>query len=173
MYEHTQVDLPRAKILALRGPLTAQGVPGDYILGDAALLANELVSVDKRYQLGIVPHWSDTVLEHRHEFKGFSPRIIRPDGDPLEVLREIGRCRKIVSSSLHGIIVADAFGIGRRTELAPLIVKEGGLFKFKDHAACMGLEFMLGKVQHAPRHIVQDRQQRLYDTIEGISVLVA
>jgi pyruvyltransferase len=173
MYEHTQVHLPRANILALRGPLSAHGVPGNYAIGDAALLANELVAVEKRYNLGIVPHWSDKGLERRHEFKSFSPRIIRPDGDPLEVLREIGRCRKIVSSSLHGIIVADAFGIGRRTELAPQLKKEGGLFKFRDHSAAVGVEFELGVVQHAPRYIVSDLQQRMYDVLEGISGLVA
>src|SRR5882672_5230455 len=43
LHEKTVVDLPKAKILALRGPLTAKGVKGDFALGDPGLLASELV----------------------------------------------------------------------------------------------------------------------------------
>ena len=35
-----------AKVWALRGPLTARNVPGEYALGDPGLLADELVTVD-------------------------------------------------------------------------------------------------------------------------------
>jgi hypothetical protein len=173
MYEQTDLDsrLAAATVLALRGPLSAKGVPGDYALGDPGLLACELVAVDdvdKVYNLGIVPHWSDTTLEHRHEFKGFSPRIIRPDGDPLEVVAEIGRCRKVVSSSLHGLIVADAFGIPRRTEVAVRLEKEGGMFKFRDHCAAVGVPFEVGVTQLAPRWIVERRQHEIYDVLASV-----
>jgi pyruvyltransferase len=172
MYEESDaaVRLRKATVLALRGPLTAKGVPGDYALGDPGLLANELVGhPDKQYNLGIVPHWSDHVLEHRHEFKGFEPRIIYPTGDPLDVLSEIGRCRKIVSSSLHGIIVADAFGIPRRTEVAPIFqTREGGMFKFRDHNEAVGVPFEVGVTQVAPRYMTEMRQQELYDVMTSV-----
>jgi pyruvyltransferase len=164
--ETSVINVPKATILALRGPLTAKGIPGDYALGDPALLANELVTVDKQYNLGIVPHWSDTTLETR--FQSFDPHIIRPSGDPCEVLREIGRCRKIVASSLHGIIVADAFGIPRRIEMTPLFEREGGDFKFRDHNAAVGVEHEIGLTQEAPRYVVQDRQQVLYEVMESV-----
>ena len=172
MYEQTDLGsrLAAATVLALRGPLSAKGVPGDYALGDPGLLAAELVvdADDKVYNLGIVPHWSDTTLEHRHEFKGFSPHIIRPDGDPLEVVREIGRCRKVVSSSLHGLIVADAFGIPRRTEVATRMEKEGGMFKFRDHCAAVGVPFEVGVTQTAPRYMVERRQHEIYDVLASV-----
>jgi pyruvyltransferase len=173
MFEETPLDLSAANVLALRGPLSAKGIKGNYALGDCALLANELVVVDKTYHLGIVPHWSDKKLEHRPEFQKYQPRIIRPTGDPLEVLREIGRCRKIVTSSLHGAIVADSFGIPRRIELADGLVKEGGAFKFRDHQEALHMKFNPGVTQWAPRFRVQDLQQSLFDVLEEVGALYA
>jgi pyruvyltransferase len=164
----SKIDLSAAKVLALRGPLTAKGVRGvrgDFVIGDVGLLADELVTVEKKHALGIVPHWSDTQLEHRPEFKRFDPVIIRPSEDPLEVVRKIGECRKIVASSLHGIIVADAFGIPRRIEMTERFAKEGGDFKFRDHCAAVGLPFLVGVTQEPPRSKVQDRQHELYDVL--------
>jgi pyruvyltransferase len=167
----SKVDLSKATVLALRGPLTAASVNArkGFVLGDPGLLADELVpEVEKIHQLGIVPHWSDTKLEHRPEFKKFNPVIIRPSGDPLEVIRQIGQCRKIVASSLHGIIVADAYGIPRRIEMTERFAKEGGDFKFRDYSATVGLEFKVGVTQDAPRSKVQDRQHELYDVFQDV-----
>lgn len=160
--EHSALHLGDAHIVGLRGPLSARGLKGDFALGDPGLLADELVVVDKEFNLGIVPHWSDTTLEKR--FGQYSPKIIRPEGDPLQVIADIGRCRKIVSSSLHGLVVADAFGIPRRTELdGANLAKEGNDFKFRDHCAAVGLKFEVGLTQEAPRYVVQDRQFELFD----------
>src|ERR1700685_1338487 len=53
------VRLRDASVLALRGPLTAARVKGEYALGDPGLLADEMVPLEeKRYDLGVVPHWS-------------------------------------------------------------------------------------------------------------------
>jgi len=168
--EGSSIDLSRAQVLALRGPLTAQcvkGVKKEFVLGDAGLLADELVPrQEKKHALGLVPHWSDTTLELRPEFARYNPVIIRPTEDPLEVIRKIGECRKIVSSSLHGIIVADAFGIPRRIEMTERFAKEGGDFKFRDHCAAVGVPFQVGVTQEAHRYKVQDRQHELFDVFE-------
>lgn len=173
LHERSTVDLSAAHVLALRGPLSYRGVTGLKslpVLGDPGLLANELVAVDKEYDLGLVPHWSDTKLEHR--FGQYHPRIIRPSGDPLEVIREIGRCKKIVASSLHGIVVADAFGIPRRTEMTKIFDREGGTFKFRDHCATVGIPFEVGKTQEAPRYRVESVQQELFDVFEALGDLL-
>lgn len=165
----SQVDLSAANVLALRGPLTAKGVRGvrrEFVLGDAGLLADELVTVEKKHDLGIVPHWSDTKLEHRAEFKRYNPVVIRPSEDPLDVVRKIGECRKIVASSLHGIILADAFGIPRRIEMTERFAQEGGDFKFRDHCAAIGVPFKVGVTQEVSRYKVQDRQHELFDVFE-------
>lgn len=155
-----------ANILGLRGPLSAMDYKGEIAIGDPGLLADELVTVEKRHDLGIVPHWSDRDLEHRPEFKKYHPLIIRPESNPLDVLRKIGSCRKIVSSSLHGIIVADAFGIPRRTEMTARFATEGGSFKFRDYNASVGVPFRIGVTQEPARHVVQERQHEIFDSFQ-------
>src|SRR5690242_6960588 len=57
LHEKTNMKFKKATILGLRGPLTAKGFKGDIVLGDPALLADELVKMpEKEYELGIVPH---------------------------------------------------------------------------------------------------------------------
>lgn len=173
LHDITKVAFPRAKILALRGPLTAKGLKGDFILADPGLLADELVPLQaKEYDLGIIPHWTDTTLEHNPIFKKYSPKIIRVSDDPLKVIAEIGKCKKIISSSLHGIIVADAFGIPRRIEIPPLALsntkREGGLFKWRDYSLSIGMELRIGLTQDVDRHIINDKQHELFDIFEEI-----
>jgi pyruvyltransferase len=168
LHEETKLALPSSRILALRGPLTARGLRGDFVIGDPGLLADELVPLPvKKYNLGIVPHWTDTVLENDPRFTKYNPKIIRVRDDPLKVITEIGECRKIVSSSLHGIILADAFGIPRRIEIAPRMLshpkQEGGLFKWHDYSASLGMTLEIGLTQEADRNVVMERQHEIFD----------
>lgn len=176
LHEKTKLNFPNAKILALRGPLTAKGLKGDFVLADAGLLADELVPLeDKEYDLGIVPHWTDKTLEHTPIFKQFKPKIIRVDDDPLEVIKQIGRCKKIVSSSLHGIILADAFGIPRRIEISPRMLshphQEGGLFKWMDYSASLGVPLEIGLTQEIDRNVITNKQHELFDVFEEVKTI--
>src|SRR5882724_22105 len=157
-------DFSEATVLALRGPLSAHGIKGDFALGDPGLLADELVGPqEKRWDLGIVPHWKDNELwerfrkmfEHRPEV---TLRFINPRHDPLEVVTEIGACRKIVTSSLHGLITSDAFGIPRRLEISPKLLNdtEGGDFKFRDYYQSIHTPFEPGKVTQPSRWAIED-----------------
>jgi pyruvyltransferase len=179
MYDRPGYIFPRsATVLAVRGPLTARSARKsghkDFVLGDPGLLADELIPLPyKTHNLGILPHWTDTELAQRPEFLKYDPLIINPMDDPLRVISEIGRCRKLVTSSLHGVILADAFGIPRRTELAPRLAAglEGGVFKFKDYNASVGVDFEVGLTQEAPRHRVEDRQHELWDAFRKLKFL--
>lgn len=172
LFEHTEP--PPGRYLAVRGPLTNDSLyyagKGSVSYGDPGLLADELVYVErKKYNLGILPHWSDTELHKRPEFLKYSPIIIDPSHHPLEVVRQIGECRKLVTSSLHGVIVADAFGIARRTEVAPrLRNNEGGMFKFRDYNASVKTEFKIGEAQRANKQEVETLQHTLFDLYEGL-----
>lgn len=173
LHKDTKISLPYSRILALRGPLTAKGIKGNFALADPGLLADELVTLDeKEYDLGIVPHWTDKTLEYNPIFKQFKPRIIRPNGDPLEIIREIGKCKKIVSSSLHGIVLADAFGIPRRIEIAPRLLshshQEGGIFKWLDYSASINMPFETGITQEPDKNIIRDKQSELFDVFEEL-----
>lgn len=176
LHEKTIIDFPNAKILGVRGPLTAKGLKGNIVLADPGLLADELVPLeDKKYDLGIVPHWTDTKLEHDPRFMKYSPKIIRVNDDPLKVITEISQCKKIISSSLHGIIIADAFGIPRRIEISPRVLshphQEGGLFKWNDYSESIGMKLEIGLTQQANRHTITEKQHELFDVFEEIKKL--
>ena len=137
---------PPKKILAVRGPLSAAhirslGVDCPDIFGDPALLLPRFYrpTVTKQYRLGIVPHYldhSDPVLSR---FSNQSDVLTINIKDPIEtVVKNLCRCEAIVSSSLHGLIAADAYGIPSKwIEISQKI--PGKRFKFYDYFASLGI----------------------------------
>jgi len=111
--------VPKAKFLAVRGPLTRKrlldlgyAVPEKY--GDPALLICLFnpPKKSKKYKIGIAPHFLDfdeveKLYKSNKEFK----IINLLSNDPQKVIDEINDCEKILSSSLHGIIIAHALNI--------------------------------------------------------------
>jgi len=165
-----------AKILALRGPLSARGFKGNFTLGDPGILANELVEPqEKKWDLGIVPHWRDKELADR--FISLIPakstyKVIKISDDPLQVIREIGSSRRIVTSSLHGAILADAFGgIPRRIEICDEMLKEGGAFKFRDYSESINTPFEAGKMMEPSRFHIDDLKFNIYDAYRELASL--
>lgn len=178
LYAGREYSFPEAKILAVRGWLTLSQLKskkGFVALGDPGLLADELVPPEDRvYELGVVPHWSDTQLAKDERFIKYNPFIIDVSQPPLKVISEIARCKKIVSSSLHGIILADAFGIPRRVELAPHMISnpyEGGTFKWEDYSSSIGMKFVTGLTQEPERYKVTERQHELFDVLQEVKRL--
>jgi hypothetical protein len=166
-----------AKILAFRGPLTARGFRGSFAIGDPGILANELVGPqEKQWDLGVVPHWQDNELGNR--FKKiipdkFSVKIINPLDSPLKVISEIGSCRRIVTSSLHGLIVADSFGgIPRRVEVCKKMEHDGGLFKFRDYSESIKTPLVIGKMVEPSRFHVEDVKFSIYDALRALGKLI-
>lgn len=153
------VDLSRARVYALRGPLTAAaaGVARDVVLGDPGLLAGCLLDTwpDPVHELGVVPHWQDRSLAPR--FPG--ALVVDVGRPPLEVIAAIASCRRIVSSSLHGLVIADALGIPRRWETFPRV--QGGGFKFRDYAASIGQDLVPGTWGEADPRVIEEMVQRL------------
>lgn len=168
-----------ANVLALRGPLSRKKIfthKRDIVLADPGLLADELVpNQDKIWDLGIVAHWSDKTLAANPIFRRYNPKIINVADDPIKVITEIAQCKKIVSSSLHGIILADAFGIPRRIEIPPLALsnpkQEGGLFKWLDYSASINMKLEVGKTQEPDRNIITEKQHELFDVFEEVKNL--
>jgi pyruvyltransferase len=168
-----RVDLSAANVLAVRGPLTLERIKHNnkkVVLGDPGLLADELVHVHTRDRLlGILPHWTDTRLRNDGRFQFADPLFISPFDDPLTVIEKVGRCQKIVTSSLHGMILADAFGIPRRFEMSPrMLPEEGGTFKYRDYAASIGVPFKVGETQQANRNKVEDLKHELFDVFREV-----
>lgn len=158
-----------ATVLAVRGPESARGIPGDYALGDLGLLAGHLIAPQsRRHAIGVVPHWSDTQMwpRERERLRQYDPVYIDVAAEPLSVVRQIASCRKIVTSSLHALIVADSFGIPRRFEYTPRFDREGGVFKFLDYSASIGTPFEAGRLTQANRFRVERTQEDLIDVLE-------
>ena len=89
---------------------------------------------EKQYDVGIVPHYSDYDYVCRNYLNYHIINVVNPD--PLDVAREITKCRKIISSSLHGIICAHAYHIpAKRVEFSKLW---GDGIKFVDYYAGKG-----------------------------------
>lgn len=167
-------------VLSVRGPLSLSRIVSkrrNIGMGDPGLLANELVGdQDKQYHLGVVPHWSDNVLAKNPLFLKYNPLIINVQDDPLTVIRQIGSCRKIVSSSLHGIVLADAFGIPRRIEMAPSMLTsphEGGTYKWEDYSASLDMKLEIGITQTPDRNKVIERQHEIFDVFEEVKSIFA
>lgn len=61
--------------------------------------------------------------------------------DPLAVVDRIRACRVILSSSLHGLVVAHAYGIPAAwVQFSDKLSGDGS--KFRDHAASIGVELV-------------------------------
>lgn len=107
---------PHAYYYAVRGPITRQlilahGGNCPEVYGDPALLLPRYYhpTVEKKYKLGIIPHYVDykAVKEKYPNYKV----INLLNANPLEVVDEILECEETVSSSLHGLIVSQAYGV--------------------------------------------------------------
>lgn len=103
-------------IYAVRGKYSAQilsmnGFGYCNVWGDPALLLPLVYNPQmvKKYKLGIIPHYSeysDFKKEYRFE------NIINLHTTNIEkTIRKIIECRYILSTSLHGLIIAHAYGI--------------------------------------------------------------
>jgi len=82
------------------------------IYGDPALLIQDYYSpkIKETFKLGIIPHYVDYDYIN-YKYKNEDVKIINIL-DPLEkVIDDINSCEYTISSSLHGIIVSQAYGI--------------------------------------------------------------
>ncbi len=151
-----RVPLRKARIKAVRGELSAQGLRGDFVLGDPGLLAN--LVVDPRpftHDLGVIRHWSDDKINKRFSY-GWP---IDPGRGAKAVIEDIASCKRIVTSSLHGAVVADALGIPRQIE--PF----DGTFKFEDYASALGDTPHFGELVTPDSNAVERRQRELRDAL--------
>jgi pyruvyltransferase len=84
----------------------------------------------KTYPMGMVPHVSEVSSLRRLCPQGV--KVIDPADTPWKVIEAIASCERIMSQSLHGLIVADALDIPNLW-LAPSVSMAGGEFKFLDY----------------------------------------
>lgn len=140
----SRARFPHARILGLRGTHTRDRIEGhgtDIPLGDPGLYAARLMGAraDPAFALGIIPHHSRLDVPAFARLRARAPdavRIISPVAQPARVFAEMRACDLIVSSSLHGLILADALGIPSVWTAETTLL--GGTFKFHDYASAVG-----------------------------------
>ncbi len=130
-------------IRALRGPKTRQflidnfGIEPAEVYGDPALLMSHLFPEFQRaevplYPFILIPHCSDLELYPKELY----PYVVYPTDPWEEVVEKITQSAFVISSSLHGIIVAESFGIPARF----LSGRSEPLFKYEDYYLGTGRE---------------------------------
>lgn len=130
-------------MITLRGPLSANiaeelGWPAPKALGDNGLLASRIYpSQDRVYKLGIVLHYA-----HAIDNMPCLPGVlfIDPQHDVDSVIKDISSCERILSSSLHGLIVAHSFEIPWVRLKVTDHKLGGGDFKFNDFYGSINCE---------------------------------
>ena len=132
------------RLFALRGKKTnqkiiQQGGKGCYTYGDPALLLPMFIKApaEKKFTLGIVPHWKETDYFKNEYGNRFHVIDLRTD-DIKNVVEEVTLCKTILSSSLHGIIVAHAYGIPALWIRKGYIDTDG--FKFDDYFSSVNIK---------------------------------
>ena len=121
VYPDRELSAIPKKVLAVRGPLTRQyllkrGIDCPEVYGDPALLFPRYYKphIEKKYRLGIIPHFRDKnnpiILKNSQDstVKVIDVQKIQPWHRFID---EICSCEYIASSSLHGLIISDAYGI--------------------------------------------------------------
>lgn len=130
------------KITLVRGPYTREkllkeGIQCPEKYGDPAILLPIIYNPPKtiKNKIGIIPHWRETSF-----FKKYSSKykIIDLNTKQIEeTIDDILSCEYILSTSLHGLIVAHTYGI------PALWIKKGYIdtdgFKFADYFGSVGI----------------------------------
>lgn len=124
-------------VRAVRGPLTRaflteRGIACPAVFGDPALLtprffpAELVADASATREFAVVPHLNDAPDKYR----GFGDCVCCPRQYPAAFIRQLLSARKVVSASLHGVILAEAYGI-------PAVLIESGSgetrFKYDDY----------------------------------------
>lgn len=132
------------RVSAVRGPLTraflmkrgVHDVPEVY--GDPALLLPRYytprIRPELRARVALVPHKSNYARYREHRIDGV--HLICPTDAWTDVVDQLVSCRLVVSSSLHGLICADAYNVPN-VWLNEHPLPEGD-FKFRDYFASQG-----------------------------------
>lgn len=159
----TRRDLTNARVIALRGPLTRKQVElfgPEPVQADPGLLADDFLTgtPTKTHETGAIAHYAD---------KTFNPEpgaLIIDVTAPIEtVVAQAASCGRIQTSSLHGIILADALGLPRRWDTYPKV--QGGGHKHRDYAASLGQTITPGEWKTAPADLIAEKKQQLREAL--------
>lgn len=120
-----------------------EGNNSDIVVGDPALLLPRYYTpkVEKKYKLGIFPHYIDADILTCNLLNVCPDDviIIYALDDIEKTIDAIFSCERVISSSLHGLIVADAYRIPSRwVKFSDRILGDGT--KYMDYYSSIGYD---------------------------------
>ncbi|MEP4532850.1 MAG: polysaccharide pyruvyl transferase family protein [Saccharospirillum sp.] len=125
-----------------RGRFLDQGFDCPEIYGDPAILLSDLYNPDvaKQYKLGVIPHYCNLAEATSFFSKYDAVNVIDVRTNNVEsIVQELMKCEVILSSSLHGLILGNAYSIpSAQVEFATLLVGDG--VKFLDYFSAFCIE---------------------------------
>lgn len=133
---------------AVRGELSKKNVEKilgkkiNTVLGDGGILAAQTLrhKVIKKYTVGIVAHYKEQNHPAFYKMANLFPDSVQisVSQSPEQVIKEIASCEYIISSSLHGLIIADSLRIPNiHVKVSDVMLGDG--FKFDDYYSSYGL----------------------------------
>lgn len=138
----------KVNVHALRGKYTKelleklQNKKYDVPLGDPGLLCSKIfkpINNEKIFDYGIIPHYVDKTNKNLKKLKLPNSIILDIESNPKDFLSKLVKCKKIISSAMHGLIAADSFGIPNiRMIVSDEII--GGDFKYNDYYSVFGID---------------------------------
>jgi pyruvyltransferase len=146
LYKLDKFPAPK-QIISVRGPLTREwlismGCECPEVYGDPVLLMPLMYkpTIDKKYKVGIIPHYIDKA-HLKDQYKNLESTLIIDiqNSDYKNFIDQVLSCEHIISSSLHGVIVGDAYGIP--SYLAQLGKHDVTTFKYKDYYQSVNKKF--------------------------------
>lgn len=158
--------------LAVRGRLSREILMRDggkvpEVYGDPGLLLPRvyLPQVEKKYRVGVVPHYVDKQAA-RAKFASNPEALIIDVALPWQqFIDQVLSCETIISSSLHGIVIAEAYGIPAEwVEYSNKVIGKG--FKFRDYLTGTGRSPQ-GVGKFPPIADLEQIQDKLIHSIHG------
>jgi len=140
----------RFDVRACRGFLTLERlkkmrgvkIAKDIVVADPGLLAGRLIDtsdIEKKYELGIIPHYVDKNNPLLKKIKIENSVMIDIQQQPEIFMKKLAECKYVIASAMHGLIAADSLGIPNvRMVLSDKII--GGDYKYNDYYSAFGLD---------------------------------
>lgn len=126
----------RGKLSLARCETICGHVLDNVVLGDPGLLVNEIFprAQEQLYDVGVICHYNDFHSEalKNLQLPGLTVRMIDVHSSTADFARQVSACKLILSSALHGLICADAYGVPNRHIVLSWRV-EGAGYKFRDY----------------------------------------
>jgi hypothetical protein len=147
--------LDNVRVVLMRGPISAALMKLRFkVFGDPGLLAPEALgpAPDRVDRIAVIPHHNQADDPAIAAMVARDPalHLVDPRADAPSVCSQIAASAHVVSASLHGLIVADAYGVPN-TWMDP---GKQGFLKYHDYAASIGRHLLAPvEIDAVPAHL--------------------